>query len=51
MKKMYVTPSQTCISIMAVLPIAASYDASVGISNGEADYDLDALSRVLQGED
>ena len=47
MKKVYVTPAQTCISIKAILPIAASYDASVGISSKYSDPDLEALSRLL----
>lgn len=47
MKKVYVTPAQTCISIKAILPIAASYDASVGISPEYSDPDLEALSRLL----
>lgn len=47
MKKVYVTPAQTCISIKAILPIAASYDDSVGISPEYSDPDLEALSRLL----
>ena len=47
MKKVYVTPVQTCISIKAILPIAASYDASVGISPEYSDPDLEVLSRLL----
>lgn len=47
MKKVYVTPAQTCISIKAILPIAASHDASVGISPEYSDPDLEALSRLL----
>ena len=47
MKKVYVTPVQTCISIKAILPIAASYDASVGISPEYSNPDLEALSRLM----
>ena len=47
MKKVYVTPVQTCICIKAILPIAASYDASVSISSKYSDPDLEALSRLL----
>lgn len=47
MKKVYVTPVQTCISIKAILPIAASYDASVDISTEYSDPNLEALSRLL----
>lgn len=47
MKKVYVTPVQTCISIKAIIPIATSYDASVGISPEYSDPDLEALSRLL----
>jgi hypothetical protein len=33
--------------IKAILPIAASYDASVGISTEYSDPEVEALSRLL----
>jgi hypothetical protein len=47
MKKVYVTPVQTCICIKAILPIAASYDASVGISTENSNPEVEVLSRLL----